>query len=398
MTYDVTVIGAGIVGLAVGYNLIKERPGISLAIVEKESEVAMHQTGRNSGVIHSGIYYKPGSKKAINCKLGYDLMVDFCIKEGIKHDICGKVIVATNKKEELKLQNIYARGKENGLDGLKLLQKEELTEIEPNVSGIKGIWVPQAGIVDYSSVAKRLYNILLEYNVDFLLGKKVNDIKTSITGYKIQCDDTEINTSHLVNCAGLYSDKIAKMNGVDLEAKIIPFRGEYYLLKKEKSYLVKNLIYPVPDPDFPFLGVHFTRRINGRIDAGPNAVLAFKREGYSKSDIDIGELFESLSYPGFVKIALKYWNVGVYEMYRSCSKGAFTKALQKLVPEITKEDLEAGPSGVRAQLCHKNGQLVDDFMIKYTQNAVHVVNAPSPAATSSLYIGKVITNKIIELL
>ena len=398
MTYDVTIIGAGIVGLATAYNLVNERPGIALAIIDKENTVAAHQTGRNSGVIHSGIYYKPGSQKALNCKDGYTRMIDFCERENIKYDICGKVIVATKSSDETKLKDIFDRGNANGLKGLRLLNQEQLLEIEPHVSGTKGILVPQAGIVNYSEVADRLRDKLLAAKVDFFLGEKVKELQHTEGHYAIITRTKILKTKFLINCAGLYSYKIAKMDGVELDAKIIPFRGEYFLLKKEKSYLVNNLIYPVPDPSFPFLGVHFTRRINGRIDAGPNAVLAFKREGYKNSDFDFNEFIESVTYPGFIKIAFKYWDVGMYEMYRSFSKSAFTKALQQLVPEIVKEDLEDGPSGVRAQLCNKNGQLVDDFMIKYTQNAVHVVNAPSPAATSSLQIGKTITDKILEII
>ncbi len=396
MKYDVTIIGAGIVGLSVGYHLKMERPGLSIAIIDKEKEVAFHQTGRNSGVIHSGIYYKPGSFKAINCRKGYALMLEFCKKENIQHEICGKLIVATNENEESKLQNIYDRGIENGLEGLKMLSEPELKEIEPHVFGIKAIQVPQAGIVSYKQVAERLKEILIESGVDFYFENQVKNIAQQNDYYIIKSDKSKLNTSFLVNCAGLYSDKIAKMSGVDLNAKIIPFRGEYYLLKEEKKHLVKNLIYPVPDPAFPFLGVHFTRRINGMIDAGPNAVLAFKREGYKRLDFKIDEFLESISYIGFLKVAMKYWKVGAYEMYRSFSKKAFVKALQKLIPEIRANDLIVGNSGVRAQLCDDKGNLVDDFMIKYEQNAVHVINAPSPAATSSLQIGKSITEKILS--
>ncbi len=396
MKYDITIIGAGIVGLSVGYHLKMERPNLSIAIVDKEKEVAFHQTGRNSGVIHSGIYYKPGSSKAINCKKGYRLMLEFCKKENIQYEICGKLIVATNKGEESKLQDIYDRGVENGLEGLKMLSEPELKEIEPHVFGTRAIQVPQAGIVSYKQVAERLKEILVESGVDFYFENQVKKIVQENDYYSIKSDKNKLNTSFLVNCAGLYSDKIAKMSGVGLNAKIIPFRGEYYLLKEEKKHLVKNLIYPVPDPAFPFLGVHFTRRINGMIDAGPNAVLAFKREGYKRLDFRIDEFLESISYSGFLKVAMKYWKVGAYEMYRSFSKKAFVKALQKLIPEIRANDLIVGNSGVRAQLCDDKGNLVDDFMIKYEQNAVHVINAPSPAATSSLQIGKSITEKILS--
>ncbi|WP_298314742.1 L-2-hydroxyglutarate oxidase [uncultured Aquimarina sp.] len=398
MKYDVTVVGAGIVGLSVAHNLLQEKPGLKIAILEKENSIASHQTGHNSGVIHSGIYYKPGSAKAINCKNGYDLLLEFCKKEGINHEICGKIIVATSHQEEGKLKDIYDRGVQNGLTGLKILNKEELLEKEPNVSGTKGIFVPQAGIVDYKKVAQKLFEKSKKNGAVYFFKHKVTGIKKGKDGYKIETEEREINTKFLVNCAGLYSDKIARMDGVGLDFKIIPFRGEYYLLKDEKAGLVKNLIYPVPDPSFPFLGVHFTRRINGKVDAGPNAVLAFKREGYTKRDINIKELLESISYSGFIKIALKYWKVGMYEMYRSFSKKAFVASLQKLIPEIKEDDLVVGESGVRAQLCGKDGSLVDDFLIKHTENAVHIINAPSPAATSSLNIGKEIAKKVLQSL
>lgn len=398
MKYDVAVIGAGIVGLSVAYNLLKKNPKLKIAVLEKEDNIASHQTGHNSGVIHSGIYYKPGSAKAINCKNGYDLLLEFCKKEEIHHEICGKIIVATSKDQEEKLLAIYNKGVQNGLKGLTILNKEELLEKEPNVSGTKGIFVPQAGIVDYKKVALKLFEISKEEGANYFFDNKVVGLRKENDGYKIETNNQTIETSFVVNCAGLYSDKIAKMDGVGLDYKIIPFRGEYYLLKDEKAGLVKNLIYPVPDPSFPFLGVHFTRRINGKIDAGPNAVLAFKREGYTKRDINVKELLESLSYSGFIKIAIKYWKVGMYEMYRSFSKKAFVASLQKLIPQIKEEDLEVGESGVRAQLCGKDGSLVDDFLIKHTEKAVHIINAPSPAATSSLNIGKEITKKVLQAL
>ncbi|MEW7289518.1 L-2-hydroxyglutarate oxidase [Aquimarina sp. 2304DJ70-9] len=398
MKYDVTIVGSGIVGLSVAYNLSKESPGLKIAVLEKEGTIASHQTGHNSGVIHSGIYYKPGSEKSINCKKGYDLLLAFCKAQDIYHEICGKIIVATDSNEEKKLQDIYDRGTQNGLKGLKILNEKELKEKEPHVQGTKGIFVPQAGIVDYKKVSKRLFEISKENGVDFFFNKKVTAIKKENNGSSLVTTNKTISTKFLVNCAGLYSDKIAKMDGVDLNAKIIPFRGEYYLLKDEKAKLVNNLIYPVPDPNFPFLGVHFTRRINGKVDAGPNAVLAFKREGYTKSDIDLMEFLESISYLGFIKVALKYWKVGAYEMYRSFSKKAFVKSLQKLIPNIQEDDLIVGEAGVRAQLCDGKGNLVDDFLIKPTKNGVHVVNAPSPAATSSLNIGKEITKRVLESL
>lgn len=396
MIYDVAIIGGGIVGLSVAYNLTNERPHLRIAVLEKESEVAFHQTGRNSGVIHSGIYYKPGSAKAINCRKGYDLMLEFCRRENIEHDICGKLIVATSPEEESKLMDIYSRGIENGLEGLKLMEQEEFRKIEPNVAGTKAIFVPQTGIVNYKEVSLRLKEILDQRSVDFHFSTGVRKIEDSEDIIEIEGNGKKLSCRFLVNCAGLYSDKIARLNGLENKAKIIPFRGEYYLLKDEKKGLVKNLIYPVPDPAFPFLGVHFTRRISGEVDAGPNAVLAFKREGYRKKDIDIEELLETLFFKGFLKVAFKYWKVGSYEMYRSFSKKAFVRALQKLIPAIKEEDLVPGTSGVRAQLCDEDGNLIDDFMILHKKRAVHVLNAPSPAATSSLQIGKSISNEILS--
>lgn len=396
MKHDVAIVGAGIVGLSVGYNILQKNPALSIAIIEKENAVATHQTGHNSGVIHSGIYYKPGSEKAINCIKGYQLMVDFCQEHKVKHEICGKLIVASDVSEESALRAIYQRGVENGLQNLKMLNTQEFRLKEPHVKGTAAIFVPQAGIVDYKEVAEKLHSILAEMGVEFFFDNEIVSINNVTSGLALNGKKQTIEAGFLVNCAGLYSDKIAKMNGVQLGAKIIPFRGEYFLLKDHKKYLVNNLIYPVPNPAFPFLGVHFTRRITGDIDAGPNAVLAFEREGYHKSDIDIGEFFESIFYSGFIKVAAKYWRVGIYEMYRSYSKKAFVKALKKLIPEIEEDDLIVGGSGVRAQLCDRKGRLVQDFMIKYTAQAVHVINAPSPAATSSLQIGKTIADKVLS--
>ena len=284
------------------------------------------------------------------------------------------------------------------MEGLRILNGEELRQIEPHVRGTKGILVPQAGIVNYKEVAKKIEALLSEANVNFFFNNKVKKIALEADGFNILCERTFVKSSYLVNCAGLYSDKIARMNGIPLTAKIIPFKGEYYLLKENRRHLVRNLIYPVPNPAFPFLGVHFTRRIGGEVDAGPNAVLAFRREGYRKFDFKLQEFAESIFFPGFLKVAIKYWRVGLYEMYRSFSKRAFVKALQKLIPEIKGEDLEVGNSGVRAQLCEVDGKLVDDFLIKYSENAVHVINAPSPAATSSFQIGSVICEKLLQLL
>lgn len=396
MEYDVAIIGGGIVGLSVGYNLLKKKPGLKIAILEKENSLALHQTGRNSGVIHSGIYYKPGSHKAVNCKKGYHRLISFCDENEIDYEICGKIIVATNKNEIPGLHRIYQRGIENGLEGLKLLDKDEIALKEPHVAGERAIWVPQTGIVDYRKIAEKLGILLKERECDILLNHKVDNITVHSSGHQIHSGEKIINTRFLVNCAGLHCDTIAKMQGVELKAKIIPFKGEYFLIKKSRQYLVKNLIYPVPDPNFPFLGVHFTRRINGAIDAGPNAVLALKREGYGKLSIKISEFLDVLFYSGFLKVARKYYKTGAYELYRSLNKRAFTKALQKLIPEINSSDLVKARPGIRAQLCDDGGNLIDDFMIKYNGNAIHVLNAPSPAATSSLQIGDTVADSVIE--
>jgi len=388
--YDVIVIGGGIVGLATALQLINSHPQIKLLLLEKEDQLAKHQTGHNSGVIHSGIYYKPGSLKARNCIEGYGMLVDFCRMNGIKFELCGKIIVATTPEELPLLENLFTRGNQNGLSGLRKIGKEELKEFEPHVNGLAGIVVPQTGIIDYKEVAQKYAELIQVKGGQINLGERVIDIQTDNTHSVVSSQKQSYQTNLVINCCGLYSDKIARFTHKNLNVKIIPFRGEYYQLKKEKEYLVKNLIYPVPDPNFPFLGVHFTRMIHGGVEAGPNAVLAFKREGYKKSDINMSELAESLAWPGFQKVAWKYWRTGFGEMYRSYSKAAFVKALQKLLPEITTNDLEPGGAGVRAQACDRTGGLVDDFMILEDKFVINVCNAPSPAATSSLSIGKTV--------
>ncbi len=396
--YSAVIIGGGIVGLATALKIKQANPAIKLAILEKESQLASHQTGHNSGVIHSGIYYKPGSMKATNCISGYNQLLDFCNQEEINYELCGKVIVATDESELPALDNILKRGQENGLTGLKKLSVGELKEIEPNVNGVEGIFVPQTGIIDYVEVANKYAEIYHHFNGEIFPGTKVLNIKKNKKNnlMTVVTNNQTFTTRLVINCAGLFSDKVAKMVGADINYRIIPFRGEYYKLKAEKENLVKNLIYPVPDPAFPFLGVHFTRMIQGGVEAGPNAVLAFKREGYKKSDININELMGSLAWPGFRKVASKYWKTGMGEMYRSYSKKAFTKALQKLLPDITKKDLETGGAGVRAQACDKNGGLIDDFLISEGENYINVCNAPSPAATSSLAIGETVSKLVLK--
>lgn len=390
MKYDYVIVGGGIVGLASAYHILKLHKGAKLAVLEKESAVAAHQTGHNSGVIHSGIYYKPGSLKAQNCIDGYNMMVDFCREHSIKFDLCGKLIVAVDESELPELEKLYNRGHENGLSKITYVNKEQIADYEPHLNGVKAIHVPYTGIIDYTEVCEKLAELVTQMGGEIYLNHKAEDIHVEQDDMQIITPLKTFTTSMLVNCAGLYCDKVAELAGEETDTKIIPFRGEYYMLKPEKRHLVKNLIYPVPDPNFPFLGVHFTRMIHGDVEAGPNAVFAFKREGYHKSDVDLEEMFESLAWPGFQKVAAKYWKTGIGEFYRSFSKAAFTKALQRLIPEVQEDDLIPAEAGVRAQACDRTGGLLDDFKIIERANAIHVLNAPSPAATSSLSIGKTI--------
>lgn len=396
MKYDVVVIGGGIVGLASALKLLEKRPGLKLALIEKEADLAVHQTGNNSGVIHSGIYYKPGSMKAINCMDGYNRLIEFCDRESVPYELCGKIIVATDNSELPTLQMIYDRGVANGLTDLKRIKKEELKEYEPHVNGIEGIWVPQTGIINYKRVSNKYAEKIKEAGGEIYLSHKVLDVKQENGGATVITNKKDFETKLLVNCAGLYSDKLARMTMPDVDLKIIPFRGEYYEINEDKEHLVKNLIYPVPNSNFPFLGVHFTRMIEGGVEAGPNAVLAYQREGYTKGDVNFSELFESLTWGGFQKVAFKYWKTGLGELYRSYSKKAFTKALQKLIPEIQEDDLVPGGAGVRAQACDRKGGLLDDFKILENEYVVNVCNAPSPAATSSLSIGNKVADMVIK--
>ena len=396
MHYDIIIIGGGITGLATALKLNESTPDLKIAVLEKEAEVALHQTGNNSGVIHSGIYYKPGSLKATNCIHGYHLLIDFCQTHGVPFERCGKIIVATDEAELPLLENIYNRGIANGLDGLKRLSGGELREHEPHVAGMAGIFVPQTGIVDYRLVSQKYAELLKQRGIHIHLDTKVLSIKQKPKEQVVETTNGDFSCTLVVSCGGLYSDVLARMTNPNLPVRIVPFRGEYYKLRTDREHLVKNLIYPVPDPNFPFLGVHFTRMAKGGVEAGPNAVLAFRREGYRKSQVHLGELTETLLWPGFQKVAAKYWRTGMGEMYRSFSKAAFTKALQKLIPEITSADLVEGGAGVRAQACDRTGGLVDDFMFHETDKAIHVVNAPSPAATSSLSIGETVAGMVVR--
>ena len=391
---DIIIIGGGIVGLATAYQFTLDYPLLKITLLEKEQQLAAHQTGHNSGVLHTGIYYKPGSLKALNCLEGKSRMEDFCRKEEIDFEICGKVIVAISEAELPALETIYQRGRTNGVS-CEMINSEKLHELEPHVAGIKAVHVPEAGIVDYGQVCKRFAKHL-QNNEDNQIhcSTKVIGIRHS-ENIVVETEQGEFEGRFLVNCAGLYSDKITAMTQPP-ESKIIPFRGEYYEVRPEKHHLCRNLIYPVPDPSFPFLGVHFTRMINGSLECGPNAVLAFAREGYTRSTVNFLELAEVLSYPGFIKLAAKYWRAGAGEMWRSFSKVAFVRALQRLIPEISADDLETAPAGIRAQAVLSNGKLVDDFLIQENKNIINVCNAPSPAATSSLNIGKHIVDIVAE--
>jgi len=393
MALDIIIVGGGIVGLATAHRLLEANSALKIALFEKEKMVSMHQTGNNSGVIHSGLYYKPGSLKAKNCIEGYHQLIDYCRQQEIPFELTGKIVVASTPDQRPQLENLYQRGQENGLDGLKKLSLEEMREHEPHVSGVEGMWVPQTGIVDYRAVAAKLAQGIQANGCEMHLGEKVINITKGLTYSIVETEKAVYEAKLIINCAGLYSDQVAQWTQKEpLDVRIVPFRGEYFKLRKEKEYLVKNLIYPVPDPNFPFLGVHFTRMMRGGVEAGPNAVLAFKKEGYKKLGIDAKELWDTLTWPGFQKVAIKYWETGLGEMYRSFSKEAFTKALQVLIPEIQINDLVEGGAGVRAQACDRNGGLLDDFSIVQDEKVINILNAPSPAATSSLSIGKTVAD------
>ncbi|WP_047981811.1 L-2-hydroxyglutarate oxidase [Ornithinibacillus contaminans] len=391
--YDFLLVGGGIVGLSVGMTLLEKHPGAKLAILEKEAGLAQHQTGHNSGVIHSGIYYKPGSYKARFAKAGNGSMRSFCEIHNIPHDICGKVIVATNEKEIPELAKLYERAFQNGLDA-KWLSREELLEKEPYVNGLKGIYLPSTGIVDYQAVSHKMAEIIRDRGGEIVTNADVCAIDERTEIVTIETSTKSYSANFLVNCAGLYSDRIARLAGYHVDVKIFPFRGEYYALKQEKHHLVQNLIYPVPNPNFPFLGVHATRMINGEVEVGPNAVPGFKREAYSKTAFDWKDFYEIISFPGFWKLGLTYTKEGMDEMSRSISKKRFVENLQQLLPSIEEEDLISAPAGVRAQALQRDGSLIDDFFIVNGRRSIHVCNAPSPAATASLEIGKEITRRI----
>jgi L-2-hydroxyglutarate oxidase len=395
MLYDFAIVGGGIVGLSTGLAIGKRLPKARIIVLEKESELAQHQTGHNSGVIHSGIYYTPGSYKARFAKAGNQSVVKFCQENGIEHDICGKVIVATSQQELPLLENLYQRGLQNELT-LQKLSAGELSEIEPHVAGLAAIRVPMAGIVDYKQVCYTYAKLIQAQGGEIKRSCQVIGIRETDQGVDIDSNQGAIQAKFLINCAGLHCDRVAKLEGLQIDLKIVPFRGEYYEMKPEKRYLVKHLIYPVPNPDFPFLGVHYTRMIGGHVEAGPNAVLSFKREGYKKTDFNLADFTEVMTYSGFWKLAGKYWKEGMEEMVRSFSKAAFVKSLQKLIPEIQADDLITAPAGIRAQALKADGSLVDDFHIIPGRHSIHVLNAPSPAATASIQIGEEVARMIPE--
>jgi L-2-hydroxyglutarate oxidase len=384
--YNFAIIGGGIVGLSTAMALGQRYPHAKILVLEKESSWAAHQTGNNSGVIHSGIYYKPGSFKAKFCRDGSYSMVAFCQEHNIAHEVCGKVIVATEEKELPLLENLYQRGLANDIEVTKITA-EEVKEIEPHVKCLAGIRVFSTGIADYKQVCQKYADLSREQGADLRLNTKVEKIVENSETYVLETNQGAFTADFIVNCAGLHSDRVARLNQVDPQAKIVPFRGEYYELKPEKRYLVKHLIYPVPNPNFPFLGVHFTRAIDGTIHAGPNAVLSLKREGYHKTDFDLQDFIETMTYPGFWRLAAKHADEGIQEIIRSFSKAAFVRSLQRLIPEVQLDDVIPTHAGVRAQALINDGKLVDDFLIVRGRNSMHVCNAPSPAATSSLEIG-----------
>ena len=392
--YDLTIIGGGILGLATALKITAAHPNIRLLLLEKEAQLARHQTGNNSGVIHSGLYYRPGSLKAQSCVGGRAELMAFCDANNIPYEICGKVVVATSEAELPRLEELHRRGLANGLKGMEIIGSERLKEIEPHASGIKALYVPETGIVDYRKVAAAYGEKVRDANGDIRLSQRVVGILDRGAEIILQTSGGDYRTKNLINCGGLQSDIVAQMmagknhHSQGEEHRIIPFRGEYYKIAPAREHLVKNLIYPVPDPTFPFLGVHFTRMARGGVEAGPNAVFAYAREGYSHSDINLSDLWRTVSFKGFWAITGKYWQTGFGELYRSLSKRAFVRALQKLLPEIGADDLVPGGAGVRAQAVSASGALVDDFVIKESQSAIHVLNAPSPGATASLAIGQ----------
>ncbi|MCY3544748.1 MAG: L-2-hydroxyglutarate oxidase [Chloroflexota bacterium] len=394
-SYDIAVIGAGIIGLATAMRLAEEYPRYKIVVLEKDGEVAQHQTGHNSGVIHAGIYYAPGSQKANFCSTGGRLLRQFCDERGIEYEMCGKVIVAITDEEVPRLQDLFERGTANGAEGLEMIGPERLAELEPYSAGVQAIFSPNTGIIDFKKVSQAYAIEFGENGGDLMLNTAVHGITRRDGQMYLETSRGDITARHIINCAGLQADKVARMTGAEPGLRIIPFRGEYFSIKPERQYLVRSLIYPVPDPSLPFLGVHFTKRITGGVEAGPNAVLAFAREGYTKTSFNLGEAFETLTYPGFWKMSLTHWKSGIDEQHRSLRKSLFLTSLQTLVPSIEMDDLSEPGAGVRAQAVDSNGNLLQDFAISETENAIHVLSAPSPGATSSLTISRYIVDMAV---
>lgn len=398
LPFDVVVIGGGIVGCATAAALLDQAPGLRLALLEKEPRLAAHQTGHNSGVIHSGLYYRPGSLKARNCTAGREALYAFCAEQGIPHERCGKLVVATGESELPLLEELERRGQANGLEGIERLDGAGLRRYEPEVSGVAGLHVPQTGIVDYVAVTEALAGRVRQGGGEVRLQTPVRGIRRSGGEFRLATDGGTVAARYLVNCAGLHCDRVARLAGLRPGLRIVPFRGEYYVLRPQRRSLVRNLIYPVPDPAFPFLGVHYTRMIDGEVEAGPNAVLALKREGYGRWSWSLRDSWETFSHPGFWKLAGRYWRQGFKEMRRSFSKPLFVQDLQRLLPALGMADVSRGGAGVRAQAVDRDGALLDDFRLLEGEGMVHVLNAPSPAATASLSIGRVVADKLLEQL
>lgn len=397
-SYQIAVIGGGIVGCATAYALLDARPGLKLVVLEKEARLAAHQTGHNSGVIHAGLYYRPGSLKAQNCTAGREALYRFCAEHAIPHERCGKVVVAVDERELPALDELERRGRANGLAGLERLDAAQVRLREPHTAAVAGLFVPQTGIVVYARVTEVMAEQVRRRGGVIRLGADVRAARAGGDGLTLVTSVGEVRTRFLVNCAGLHCDRVARFCGVEPGLRIVPFRGEYYLVRAERRDLVRHLLYPVPDPTLPFLGVHFTRMVDGSLEAGPNAVLAWKREGYRGSDLSLKDLAETLAFPGFWRLAGRFWRSGLAEYRRSFSKAAFVASLQRLVPEITAADVARGGAGVRAQAVDGDGRLVDDFRIVTGERMVHVLNAPSPAATASLSIGRVIAGEVLRSL
>ena len=393
-TWDIAIVGGGIIGLASAMELLMRRPGLRLVVLEKDPRIAQHQSGHNSGVIHSGIYYTPGSLKARACVAGKSRLIRFCDEHAIPYELCGKVIVATEPEELPRLENLYQRGLANAVPGLELIGPERLHEIEPHAAGIKALWSPTTGIIDFARVAAKYAELVVARGGAILCNHRVDAIERRDGYQHLVTSGSPVTTRYVISCAGLYADRVARLTAAPEAPRIVPFRGDYYILRPERRDLVRGLIYPVPDPRFPFLGVHFTRRIDGAVWLGPNAVLAFAREGYRRLDVNVRDLSESLRYRGFQQLAAKFWRTGLAEMYRDFSKTGFLRALQRYMPTLRASDLLPGPSGVRAQALAEDGSLVDDFVVDHQDDTIHVRNAPSPAATSSLAIAGMIADTV----